>query len=868
MPREHDAPHQLDRWAEHLFCEHPELSIEDWRRCLASGIGPDGPIDRKLAGDLAELLAELEMIDSTDAAEASAAETGAFRSTDTRAAAGGRDSAARAAGPLDGPSQMPLWIRGSHGSVYELVARVDTGGHAIVYRGRQREPFDRQVAVKVAYAAVDCDTGSLQALPEVQAIQRLEHPGVCQVFDAGVTAWGQPFLVMEFVEGRPLGRFLAKEAPSLAQRLDLFGQVLEVIAHAHARGVVHRDIKPSNVLVHAASGRVKVIDFGIARLTEPATTVTAQVGTSPAGTSTTLSGTRGYRSPEQAGLIRHRTGHRSDIYSLGCLLFEMLTDEPAFRDEDLLSLTADLGADRGLARRMHRLHPRLEEELPECRPADLAELIERCVAVWPADRLASVEAFTAQLAACLAGERLPRLAPRVWLRRHRLQMRRAAVAAGAVLAATVATLLVSQPWQAPLAPHVDPRVAAEGILVNTLGPASDPALSTPLGEAAGSREAVLAGVMTRLDALEPAVRKETGRQLVQLAFDASLFDVCRRVTEELLDELEGSTADLPLRAEMMTMLLAQNVIPDDAAAVRRRGEALIEELRETGMLATPEGLRLVAVFSHMLKERFSDQGRLAADALLAPFLAEPDDWLAVDPETVGTLFVNAVANRVGRNDAEPGLAIAERLRALPGFEAWCSDEDYARLLILTADAYDRIGQPEKTIAVLEGGLASERTFPRGRRNTFVTELADVLERMGRLDDALERLLSNATTEMPSRVIDASWMFQTSLQTGRVLLKLDRVDAAVPELTRAVAIFEAWPDALVADAAVFAYVWLAEGQAAAGDTAAAVAAFKTAAANLRDHCANGRLPESMGKAVGGRIQERIDELLAEEAAANA
>ena len=222
---------------------------------------------------------------------------------------------------------QPLEVVGRGGGSYQLLDRLGTGGHGIVYRGRQRTPFERVVAVKVCYAD-GSGVESLEGIRELEAVRRLHHPGVGDVLDAGVTLRLQPFLVLQYVDGLPLHRSLQERHPSFEARLQIFGDVLDAVAYSHAEGVVHRDLKPQNILIHAASGRPQVIDFGISRITEPScsdpTTLTAN-----------SNGTREYQSPEQAGWIDHAVDARTDVYALGCVLFELLTGEQAFPREDV-----------------------------------------------------------------------------------------------------------------------------------------------------------------------------------------------------------------------------------------------------------------------------------------------------------------------------------------------------------------------------------------------------------------------------------------------------------------------------------------------------------------------------------------------------
>ena len=208
---------------------------------------------------------------------------------------------------------------------------IGRGSFGIVYRARQLAPVQRPVAIKV----LTWHGGAPEVLhrfgAERDLLARLDHPGVTRVYDAGVTATGQPYFVMELVAGTALTDFAAAERLSLPQRLRLFVQLCDVVQHAHQFGVVHRDLKPGNVLVRRrdAAFEVKVIDFGLAKWTSGEVSST-QVGTTEFGR---LMGTPEYMSPEQARGLPVDT--RTDVHALGVLLFELLTGALPFPSERL-----------------------------------------------------------------------------------------------------------------------------------------------------------------------------------------------------------------------------------------------------------------------------------------------------------------------------------------------------------------------------------------------------------------------------------------------------------------------------------------------------------------------------------------------------
>ena len=217
---------------------------------------------------------------------------------------------------------------------YKLLQRIGEGGFGVVYMAEQEEPIRRRVALKIIKLGMDTKEVVARFEAERQALAILDHANIAKVFDGGATENGRPYFVMELVKGVPITEYCDQNNLSTRQRLHLFVEVCDAVQHAHQKGIIHRDIKPNNVMVTLHDGKAmpKVIDFGVAKATHQR--LTEKTLFTAYGH---FIGTPAYMSPEQAEMSGLDIDTRSDIYSLGVLLYELLTGTTPFDPEALRS---------------------------------------------------------------------------------------------------------------------------------------------------------------------------------------------------------------------------------------------------------------------------------------------------------------------------------------------------------------------------------------------------------------------------------------------------------------------------------------------------------------------------------------------------
>ena len=222
---------------------------------------------------------------------------------------------------------------------YKLLQQIGEGGFGVVWMAEQEKPVRRRVALKIIKLGMDTKEVVARFEQERQALAMMDHPNIAKVLDAGATQWGRPFFVMELVRGIKITDYCDQANLPTADRLQLFIAVCHAVQHAHQKGIIHRDLKPSNVLVtlHDGVPVPKVIDFGVAKATQSVRLTDLTLFTQ----FEQMIGTPLYMSPEQAEMSGLDIDTRSDIYSLGVLLYELFTGRTPFDPEELMKQGLD-----------------------------------------------------------------------------------------------------------------------------------------------------------------------------------------------------------------------------------------------------------------------------------------------------------------------------------------------------------------------------------------------------------------------------------------------------------------------------------------------------------------------------------------------
>jgi serine/threonine protein kinase/tetratricopeptide (TPR) repeat protein len=696
--------------------------------------------------------------------------------------------------PTAGYTPTPPEDVGHRLGPYKLLQKLGEGGMGVVFLAEQEQPVKRRVAVKIIKSGMDSAHVLARFEQERQALAMMDHPNIAKVLDAGTTdsplspggrgvggEGGRPFFVMELVKGVPVTKFCDQECLTLRERLELFLPVCQAVQHAHQKGIIHRDLKPSNVLVAQYDGKPvpKVIDFGVAKSTGPKLTertMFTEVGQ--------IIGTLEYMAPEQAEPGALDIDTRADVYSLGVLLYELLTGTTPLDRQRLwgaafserLRLLREEEPDKP-STRLSRSGAALTAIAGrrKIEPAKLSKLVRgeldwivmKCLDKDRARRYDTANGLARDVQRYLADEPVEACPPspgyrlRKFARKHRRLLAMAAVLAAVLLLSAAVSI-----WQAVRAIHAQVSEAAERQRAEDN--------ERQAKESAAEAKAVLAFFQDKVLAAGRTGGKEAGglglgqNVKVREAIDAAAAQAdaafaSQPLVEASIRDVLGVTyyhlGDFPLaiRQHERALALRQAKLgaehPDTHTSMYNLGEvlgrageldravALLEEtLRRRQATLGPEHLE-TSRCTLVLAWTYREAGKL--DRAL-PLFEETFRWRIthLGPAHLRTLVARGELAWTYLLAGKLDLAFPVAEEALKLNRANLGPEDHYTLAAMTvlAEAYRESGQPEKALPLAEGALqVREAKLEKDHhfRLDAMQCLARVYRDTGRLDQALK-----------------------------------------------------------------------------------------------------------------------------------
>ncbi|MCB9683003.1 MAG: tetratricopeptide repeat protein [Alphaproteobacteria bacterium] len=679
---------------------------------------------------------------------------------------------------------------------YAITGVIGQGGMGVVYRARQTEPLERDVALKVLRVGLDAPRARARFEAEAHALARLHHPHVAQVFDAGVDAGGRPYLVMELVDGVPLTSWVLAHAAPLSTRLDLFGQVLQAVRHAHQRGLIHRDLKPSNLLVTLDAGapQAKVIDFGIAKVAEPA----------PGDPTLTLVdqvvGTPAYMSPEQAGAFGGEVDTRTDVWALGVVLYELLCGQRPFELTDTLPEHIRATLTGAAPRPPSRVAPPDGPVRPRDLAGDLDTIVLHALRPEPDRRYPSVDALADDLHRHAVGEAV-RARGDAWryrtgrfLRRH---WQAVTVAAGvaATLAGSTAVLAVQADHlreernRAVQAEAQARREAATATGVTdflvSLFDLADP--NDTRGHDITAREVLDMGVQ-RIHDEPPDDPRVTARLLLALG-DTYLslrdFEHARPlVTEAVTLREEALGPDAPEVAEALSVLAVMEHDEGELEASlehQRRAIAILERQATPDPAALAENWNGLGVTLDALGNYPEAEAAYRTTiALQETALGDEDPELAWSVMTLGQVRYRRGAWVEARGLFEDALARLQRLEDPPPFDLGSVLNNLGGARLSLDDVPGAVAAFEQALATFRDTFGEEHpAVGRGLHN-----LSRALLAAGRVDEAAQASEAGVRVLEATLGPDHTLTAGAILQRGEVQLAQGALDDAALDIDRA------------------------------------------------------------------------------------
>jgi len=607
---------------------------------------------------------------------------------------------------------------------YELVAPVGEGGMAVVYLAEQRYPIRREVAVKVLKPGMDSRQVVARFDAERQLLALLHHPHIAQVYDAGLTLQGRPFFAMEYVDGPAITMWCQLHEAPLRLRLELFAQVCRAVHHAHQKGIIHRDLKPSNILIAVQDGRPvpKVIDFGVAKALQRHLTNAGFLTLEGQTLGTPL-----YMSPEQAA-ASHDIDTRTDIYSLGIVLYELLTQSPPFEPHrgaptaQLLKVIQEAELEPPSARFM------ASNSLANLKtlPTDLDWITLKSLEKDRSRRYESAEAFAADVERFLADEPVLARPPSAWYRIQKFARRNqlTLTAATAVLVALIVGFVVSL-YQAREARRAQSKAERMMTLLERFLQSPDPFQE---GRDVKAIDVLTVAERRLTEELQQDEDIQADLQLViaKTYANLTLYDSAERLLRSVIPRLEAR---------------GENRSPRFIAALSDLGEVQRWQSRH------PEAIQ---IFERALRIAGGQRSQLEAIyPLLLQRLAETQ--LEIGTLTHAESLFKEAANLYRKSHGPTNQPLGSLLTSLANYR-------------------DLIGDEEGAVALYRQAIEMLQLFPSGAQ-----DLAVAWVNLGNELRSLKRLQEAESSLQQAMAIQNRLYGPTNMHTAMTLLSLARLD---------------------------------------------------------------------------------------------